>query len=543
MSGEAVLLRIMVVSNNNMRDPRMLSSRVGPLRRLAFALVRARRYADVAPATPGVNPAPLGFAPVRQTRVTRRMECFSMPNPTRLSFLAAALQLCLAAGVATAAPDARVIVVSSADDAGPGSWRDAVERANADASIGRIQFAGSGWTVALSTTVEFTGPQDLAVDGNRVTLDGSGMTAGPALRVTGGGALRLTALAVRHSPGDGVAVDVPSSAAGTIHVSLHEVQITDNDGHGVVINDQDDPTTTDGMQPNPEGSDASLDVLVVNSDFERNGYSVSDRDGLRVNEGGAGGLSIVVRNTVARDNAADGIEVDERGPGDVTATIVGSIVTGNGSFDPADLDDGVDIDEYDEGDVIAIVAATNASRNFEEGFDFNENNAGDLRVDFQLVSADGNGEEGIDLEEDDDFAGGGDLVVSAAHVGTAGNGVNDDGDAGFKIREKGAGNLRATLEGVKARQNRIGGISLREDADGTLTSSVAGAVASRNAGNGLDFDENGAGNLEATVVVATLLGNAVDLRADEASDGTGSLQVSRVTFTTLGGNVAPSVVP
>jgi hypothetical protein len=466
-----------------------------------------------------------------------------MSNSTRLSILVVALQFALATGAANAEPPARTILVSSADDAGPGSFRDAVERANADASIGRIQFAGTGWTVALSATIEYTGPQDLVLDGNGVTLDAAGVAAGPAFRATGGGSLRLSALRLHNSPGDGVAVDVPSSSSGTLRVSLHGVQIVGNQGHGFVINDQDDPSTTDGVQPNASGSDASLDVLVVNSLFERNGYSVSDRDGLRVNEGGAGSLSIVVRNTVARDNAADGIEVDERGPGDVTATIVGGIITGNGSFDPADLDDGFDIDEYDEGHVIAIVAATDASRNFEEGFDFNENNAGDLRVDLQLVSAEGNGEEGIDLEEDDDFAGGGDLVVSAAQVVTSANGVNDDGDAGLKIREKGAGNLRATLEGVKARQNRIGGISVREDADGTLTSSVAAAYASGNAGNGLDFDENGAGNLDATVVATTLLGNAADLRADEASDGVGSLRVSRVTFTTLGGNVAPSVVP
>ena len=51
-----------------------------------------------------------------------------------------------------------------------------------------------------------------------------------------------------------------------------------------------------------------------------------------------------------------------------------------------------------------------ANDNFEEGFDFNENHAGDLRVDMLFVEASRNGEEGIDYEEDDDFAGGGDLV-------------------------------------------------------------------------------------------------------------------------------------
>jgi hypothetical protein len=465
-----------------------------------------------------------------------------MPKSTRILLPLFALHLTLAAGIAAAAPGQRVLV-SNANDAGPGSFRDAVERANAEPAIDRIQFTPGTGTVALLQTVEFSGGQSLAIDGSGAVLDGAGLGAGPVFRVTGGGALALTALLVRNSPGDGVAVDVPSTATGTLRVSLHDVGIADNRGHGFVVNDQDDPSTTDGVQPNGAGSDASLDVLVVNSYFERNGYSVSDRDGLRVNEGGAGDLSITVRGSVARDNAADGIEIDERGAGDVRVTFAGNVVSGNGSFDPSDLDDGFDIDEYDDGSVVAVVVATAASHNFEEGFDFNENNAGDLRVDLQLVSADGNGEEGIDLEEDDDFAGGGDLVVNAVNVVASGNGVNDDGDAGLKIREKGAGTLVAALDGVKAHQNRIGGISVREDADGTLTATAVKVHASGNTGNGLDFDENGAGDLRATATGATLLANAVDLRADEASDGSGSLQISRVTFATAGGNVSPTVVP
>jgi hypothetical protein len=52
-----------------------------------------------------------------------------------------------------------------------------------------------------------------------------------------------------------------------------------------------------------------------------------------------------------------------------------------------------------------------------EGLDFNENDAGDLRVNLSEVVANFNHEEGIDYEEDDDFAGGGDLVTIMDRVG------------------------------------------------------------------------------------------------------------------------------
>jgi hypothetical protein len=450
--------------------------------------------------------------------------------------------LAVASTAGASSPTAKALVVN-AGDAGPGSFRDAVDRANADASIQRIQFVGTDWTIALEQTVDFTGSQDLAIDAHGATLDAAGLAGGPALRLSGGGSLVITDLAVRSAPAEGIAIEVPPNATGTLRISLFGVDIADNRGHGILVNDQEDPSTTDGVQPNPAGSDAGLDVLVVNSRFARNGYSVSDRDGLRVNEGGLGSLTVTVRHSVAVDNAADGIEVDERGPGHALVTVLGSQLTGNGSFDPADLDDGFDVDEYDDGNLVAVVSATSAIGNFEEGFDFNENNAGDLRVDMRLVGADANGEEGVDLEEDDDFAGGGDLVATMSHVTVGGNGANGEGDAGLKIREKGAGDLLTTLDGVKALENRIGGISVREDADGSLRSSVSTARASGNEAIGLDFDENGAGDLDAAVAGASLAGNLTDLRADEASSGDGSLRVHQVAYDTVAGTVTPTEVP
>jgi len=463
----------------------------------------------------------------------------------RIQLVSAVLTLTLALSTAivpaAAEPSSKVFVTNS-NDAGSGSFREAIEQANANPAITRIQIQGGVSTIALRQMVLFTGTQDLTIDGNRATLDGAN-AGGPAFRTTGGSDLAVSNLTVRNAPAEGIAVEVPPDATGVIHVSLFKVDIIDNRGHGVLVNDQEDPTTTEGVQPNANGSAASLEVSVVNTRFIGNGYSVSDRDGLRVNEGGEGDLIIAIKHSLAQNNAADGIEVDERGEGDVRVDMFGSHVTGNGQFDSDDLDDGFDIDEYDDGSIVGTIFSSSANNNYEEGFDFNENNTGDLRVDMKDVAANGNGEEGIDYEEDDDFAGGGDLVTMMVDITANGNGVNDDGDAGLKIREKGVGDLNAELDRVKTSSNHIGGISVREDDAGNIVSSIAAATSLANTERGIDFDENGNGNLTATVSKSTSLTNgADDIRADEASVGDGTLFLSRVTYGTIGGNVDPIIL-
>jgi hypothetical protein len=464
----------------------------------------------------------------------------------RLSVLALALALSTTMVTVGAAPPASVFVVNP-NDSGAGSFRDAIDRANANASIARVRFLGIGWTVNLESTVQFTGPQDLTIDGLGVTLDGSGIGSGPAFLVTGGGDLALNFLTVRKAPTEGIDVEVPGSATGTVQVSLFGVAILDNLGHGVLVNDQVDPLTLD-----PNGSDASVAVSVIASKFSGNGFSVSDRDGLRVNEGGPGHLTITVKISVSDVNGADGIEVDERADGDVVVDMFGSSVTRNGEFDPLDLDDGFDIDEAGNGSVLGKVVLSAANDNFEEGFDFNENDAGDLRVDMEFVEASRNREEGIDYEEDDDFAGGGDLLVTMIGIRTNGNLA---GDGGLKIREKGVGNLDVTVNGVEASSNATRGIQIREDDQGNLVSSIAKATTLGNGDHGMDFDENrvstsDAGDLTAVVANSSSSNNVgAGVRADQQTPGVGTLLLSHVTTAgngggnTAGSNVTVTIVP
>ncbi len=480
-----------------------------------------------------------------------------MKRLTLLSLSALALAAC--SGSPLVAPDSALsseplarrsskdrisIYVTNWDDDGHGSFRWAIEQANADPTIAEIVFTKNVQPVNLESTVTFSGTQALTIDGQDAIIDGTD-AGGSALVADGGASLKIKDLTVQNAPGEGIAVEIPLTATGTIKVTLERVTIMDNAGHGVLVNDQVDPETVDGVQPNAAGSAASLEVEVIESHILGNGYSVSDRDGVRVNEGGAGSLSFVSRETTSEDNAADGIELDERGDGNVVIDVSDTHILRNGKFDPLDFDDGFDIDEYDAGSIIGSLVRSEAIDNYEEGLDFNENNAGDLRVDLSEVTANGNDEEGIDYEEDDDFAGGGDLVTKMVDIIANGN----RGDGGLKIREKGLGSLVANVSGVQASGNTVSGIAVREDDLGSLSSTIINAETRANAAHGIDFDENSDGDLTATVSNSVSSGNTLfGVRADEAGAGSGTLHLIPVDLTgntggTTTGNVVPTITP
>ena len=262
-----------------------------------------------------------------------------MREPTSVRPIVLTLALAFSfTAVAPAAARAATVFVTNSNNAGAGSFRDAIDRANGNPAITRVIFLKHASTIFLSSTVVFSGSQDLTIDGNRATLDGAG-TGGVAFLVTGTGGgdlgdLAVNSLTVRNAPAEGIAILVPASATGTVRVSLFNVDIINNAGHGILLNDQEDPSTPpEGTQPNANGSAASVDVSVVASRFIHNGYSLSDRDGLRVNEGGDGDLAITIKYSIADDNGADGIECDERGAGDVRVEMFGTHVTSNGPLD------------------------------------------------------------------------------------------------------------------------------------------------------------------------------------------------------------------
>jgi hypothetical protein len=438
-----------------------------------------------------------------------------------------------------AAPDG-VATVSVSADAGPGSFRAAVEAANADPEVRAIRFRRGLRPIALVQPVRFTGAQPLSVDGAGAVLDGSGLAAGePAFTANGGGDLTLSALTVRKAPGSGVIIALPADAAETVEIRLEGFAALDNAEHGVLINDQTE-YFTDPNSTSEAGSPAGLRVRVSDSRFLNNGFAALDRDGLRINEGGEGNLDARVQRTIVTGNGGDGIELDERGTGNAEFQVTFSLLNRNGGFSAEDFDDGIDVDESGDGDVVGSFLQVSASENFEQGVDLNENGPGNMNITMLGVIASRNLEEGIEFEEDDDVAGGGDLIASLEFTVTNGNGAAD-GDAGLKLREKGPGNLGGRVADALSSANSVGGILIREDAAGDLGLELVRAIATKNAGDGIRFDENSSGNLSADVIRAITLENGgVGLGADQASPGTGVLRLKAVTASgNLGGEIVP----
>ena len=427
---------------------------------------------------------------------------------TLLAFAAAAAT----AGTALAAPPSAQ--VTNSNDDGPGSFRAAVDEANANSAIRTIEFDLALGPIMLESPVVYTGKHSLQILSNGAVLDGGQLVGAAAFLANGGADLSVSLLTVQNAPEDGLAYQVPAKATGTKHVTLTDVTIRDNGGHGVLINDQDFPEEAD--PPNPAGSKASLDVTVIDSEFDGNGFGDLDRDGLRVNEGGRGSLNFVLSFTGVEGNGGDGIELDERGDGDAVFSVLAASITGNGELDEDDLEDGMDVDESADGAVIGNVAASLANDNFEEGWDINENDAGDFKVDLTSVEASGNGEEGVDFEEDDDFAGGGDLITNLVDVETD---DNAGGDGGLKIREKGDGNLTAAIRRAVAAGNQTDGIHVQEDDAGNLAATIERSTADGNSSDGIEFEENSTGDLSAIVDRSTTDGNGQDgVEFDESAD-------------------------
>lgn len=195
---------------------------------------------------------------------------------------ALALLVALMAVTAPAPAQAANLNVTNGPDSGPGSFRQAITDANADSSINVIKF-DKGVTVNLSTTVTYTGSQDLTIGGKGSTVSGASVAKSPtwdeALFLAISDAdLTLKDLSFVDSFGTGAAVFVPEDATGTVDLTLDKVTIDSATYHGLLIDGQayngfntDDILHPDCVDPWYYDSAAGIKLTMKKSNIINNG--------------------------------------------------------------------------------------------------------------------------------------------------------------------------------------------------------------------------------------------------------------------------------
>jgi hypothetical protein len=378
-----------------------------------------------------------------------------------------------------------VVFVSTGADAGPGSLRAALDAASASTAIDTIVIRNNVGTVTLAGTLEYTGPQALKIRGNDATIQPAAGQEGSfdLFESTGGADLTLEGLAFQNGLKN-LDIIVPAGATGELAVILKRVAIRNSIQHGLHIDDLTNATA------------ASVRLAVQDSIISGNGTDPNDFDGIRVDERGAGGITATFRNSTVADNGNDGVELDERDAGDVVADIRHSDFLRNGFANVADLEDGFDIDEGGSGNIVATAINARFLDNFEGGFDVNEDDgddptdAGDLIATLINVEGNDNDDKGLDFSEGD----GGHIIAAFVNVAANRNGIFAGNlEEGIVLEEEGGGDVVAAFVNVTASGNGDDGIDIDETGDGDFVGLLVNVRANDNGAEGIDIDEADAG--------------------------------------------------
>ena len=424
---------------------------------------------------------------------------------------------------AAATPSAALVGIDVGSEA---DLRAALDAASASGTRATIRLA-PGTSIVLTSTLLHTGSSPLEIDGRGATLTGPD---GHALAFTGGGDLVIRDLTVEGAGEHGIYVEVPAARAGTLAVTLRRVALRDNGFAGLWLDDQvhDSPASisltvleTEVSGNNTAGIGEGLDYAGI--------IAAADKDGIRVNEGGMGDLTVFIQDSHFFGNQADAVELDETGPGDVLSRVVKSTFNDNGDQlqfpdevpagfpdDPSeyekDLEDGFDIDENDDGSVRAHFVNVEANGNEDEGIDLDETFDGSIHVSGNGIVANNNFGAGIQLtesEDEPDTDGG--IVVNLSNV-TA----SDSRDSrGIRLEEFQAGDVIGRIVNGTFDGNDSDGFRIEQIDDGAIDFLFLGSVFTNNGSQGLQLEEAGT----VTLVNPTFGGNGDGPEDDIDADG------------------------
>ena len=340
------------------------------------------------------------------------------------------------------------------------SLQSAIAMANTDSSIHKIVFAKNA-QISLTSPVIYTGTQNLTLLGNGAILNGENVgtfildneliahTTDATLVFNTSANISINELAVLNSATQGIVINVPDNAQGDdIQVSLHKVEIRGSALHGLHIDDN-----TNEFDDGDSGSELGIELSISHSSFIGNGIGAIDFDGIRVDERGPGDIHASINNTHIDGNGGDGLELDEGGIGNVDATIRHVTFNDNGFYNQDDLDDGFDIDEAGPGDIEVSLFKVLANRNKDEGIDFDEVGAGSVKVRMRRVIVMDTVDEGIKIDEHEL----GNVDIRLINVM-----VMDGDDDGIQVTEQGEGYIAAELKRVSATGNKKYGVIIEQ---------------------------------------------------------------------------------
>jgi hypothetical protein len=352
--------------------------------------------------------------------------------------------------------------------------------ASADSSIEKIVFARNAH-ISLTQPAVFTGTQAIKLVGRGATIDGSeagefvlaenleAVTEDGTLIFNTSAPVRIRNLSVVNSATRGVVVNVPEGAQGRdIRVVLNQVTIADSALYGLHVDDN-----ADEFDDGDAGSAIGVNLRIVSSEFVGNGTGAIDFDGVRVDERGEGDITAFLLDTHIDRNGGDGMELDEAGDGDVAASLYYVTLNDNGFYNQEDLDDGFDIDEAGEGDLVLDMMDIEVNGNKDEGLDFDEAGDGDVVARLTRIYGNSNNDEALKIDEED----GGDINVRLKRVTAAAN-----GDDGIQLTELGEGRIKGAMKKVTVTDSGKYGIKaeqwVEEDEDSPVE--PAGSLKLRN---------------------------------------------------------------
>jgi len=454
--------------------------------------------------------------------------------PFKPSLLAASLLAAFTVPAAHASPKA---IVDNGYDSGDGSLRAALFSGN---SVIEILPSVSEITIGTSLVYESEKP---------LTISGSGQTVTTAnnitlLAVTEGADLTISNLDFKgpggfdinnrgddagETAGKGIFIDVRDDQSGTVNLVLSNVSVSGVANHGIHVSDcslADD--CGGGSGGGGEGSDASINVVLKGVSVDDVGNGKFDADGLRVDERGDGDIIASISSSSFTYVGADGVELDEGNDGDVIASIKWTDFSNNGGYcDPAILLSFVPVP--DEGEYKLEDKKTDAD--IPSVFDSPDDSCIERSVDFYDPDLDDNEyveafefaidtDDGIDIDE----AGDGSLISRMMH-----STINDNLDEGVDYDEEDDGSIIASYVHASASGNADDGFKHSEADNGDVEGKVLYSSATSNGGKGFVFEEEDDGNLAVSVRASWTADNDdsddTGVEAVQEDDGEGILKV------------------